>query len=96
MMVWFIQKFDATRFGELFEGFEKVRTPTLTLLNENSGYAVGHLELFSLSFTSVNLFQNDAICGKVTFLGGPFKNVTIQFMVKVEVEKVFFCHCSLS
>ncbi len=39
---------------------------------------------------SVNLFQYGVVCGKIALSGCSFENMSIQVVVKIRVEKVFF------
>jgi len=92
VIVRFVKKLNAARLSKLLKRFEKIRIPAFTLFNEDACDAVRNLELFPLSFETVYLLQNDVVGGKVALSGGSFKDMSVQGLVKVEVEEVALLH----
>ena len=90
MVIGFIHEFDASGFGELFEGFDEVRVPPFTLFKKDAGYTVSYLERFTCALGFIDLLQDYAVCGKVAFSCSSPENVTVKPIVKVEVKQVLF------
>ena len=88
MVVRFFQELNAARRCQLLEGLEKIRVPTLALLNENPGNAIRNLKLLLFSLELFNLISNNLVRGEVALSGCPVENVLVQRIIEIEVEEV--------
>ncbi len=83
MIIRFVEEFHTTRLSQLSKRFNEAGIPAFTLLNKNAGDAVSHFELLPLMLETVNLFEDDIVCWKIAFPRCSFKDLSVQFIVKI-------------
>lgn len=60
------------------------------MLNENSGYSIGYLELFSFFLESLNFFQYYGVGWEIAFPCNAIEDVSVEGVVEIEFKEITF------